>query len=289
MRIIVTSDLHYNLARSKAPTRGLAREICELGGDILIFAGDSASTDLRVLDEVFGLFESFSGVRLAVAGNHELWTTGGADSLLRYENELAEVCSRNGVHYLDREPFRAGDLAVVGNVGWYDFTFRSSVLNVPLRFYQHKIAPGAAARLAEHRHLLGDNGDVPEALQQLGTRWMDGVRVKLPVSDIAFTATLAAKLRRHLEDVSESADRIIAAIHHLPLADLVPHSVIPNWEFATGFMGSELFGEVLLDFDKVSHVFCGHSHRRRRCQKTHLTCCSIGSTYREKQYEVLDI
>jgi len=289
MRIIVTSDLHYNIARSKAPTRGLAREVCKLGGDILILAGDTASTDLSVLDEVFGLFESFSGERLAIAGNHELWTLGGADSLLRYENELAEVCSRNGVHYLDREPFRAGGLAVVGNVGWYDFTFRSSVLNVPLRFYQHKVAPGAAARLDEHRHLLGDNGDVPEALRQLGTRWMDGVRVKLPVSDIAFTAMLAAKLRQHLEDVSESADRIIAAIHHLPLADLVPHSVIPNWEFATGFMGSELFGEVLFDFDKVSHVFCGHSHRQRRCKKRHLTCCSIGSTYREKQYEVLDV
>ncbi len=289
MRIIVTSDLHYNIARSRAPTRSLAQDICTLGGDILIFAGDSASTDLSVLDEVFGLFESFTGARLAIAGNHELWTPGGADSLHRYENELAEACSRNGVHYLDREPFRAGDLAVVGSVGWYDFTFRSSVLNVPLRFYQHKVAPGAAARLEEHHHLLGDNGDVPDALRQLGTRWMDGVRVKLPISDVEFTRALAVKLRRHLENVNESASRIVAAFHHLPLADLVPHSVIPNWEFATAFMGSELFGDVLSDFDKVSHVFCGHSHRARRCKRRHLTFCSIGSTYREKQYEVLDV
>ena len=160
---------------------------------------------------------------------------------------------------------------------------------MPLRFYEHKVAPGAAARLEEYRHLLDDTGDVPDALRQIGTRWMDGVRVKLPMSDSAFTDVLAAKLRRHLEDVSQSADRIIAVLHHLPLAGLVPHSVIPNWEFATAFMGSELFGEILLDYDKVSHVFCGHSHRTRRCQTRHLTCCSIGSTYREKQYEVLDI
>jgi len=81
MRIIVTSDLHYNVARSKEPTRAIAREICALGGDVLVLAGDSAAIDLAVLDEVFALFAPFKGAVLAVAGNHELWTIGAADSL----------------------------------------------------------------------------------------------------------------------------------------------------------------------------------------------------------------
>ncbi len=290
MRIIVTSDLHYNVARSKAPTEALAKDICQRGGDCLIFVGDSASTDLAILDQVFGLFEAFKGPRLAVAGNHELWTGAtAASSLDRYEKEIAEVCANSGVHYLDDAPFRLDGVAFVGNVGWYDFSFRPAGMKIPLRFYQHKVAPGAAAIIHKHRHLLGDDSDVPPTTLQVTSRWMDGERVRLPIGDVAFAHRSAAKLRTHLEAVHDSADRIIAAVHHLPFAELVPPTIIPNWAFASGFLGSELLGETLLDFPKVSHVFCGHSHRARSCRKAHLTCKSIGSTYREKAYEVLEL
>lgn len=289
MRIIVTSDLHYNVARSKAPTQRLAAEICKLGGDALVFVGDSAGMDLSVLDEVFGLFEAFGGVRLAVSGNHELWTGGASDSLHRYETTLAEVCSRNGVHYLDGGPFVRDGVAIVGNMGWYDFTFRPALLEIPLRFYQHKIAPGAAAQLDAYRHLFDEADDIPPGAREIGTRWMDGKHVKLPMGDVAFTHALAEKLRRHLEQAADAADRIVACIHHVPFAELVPHSVIPNWEFANAFMGSELLGEVLLDFPKVDYMFCGHSHRSLRCRKGLMRCMSIGSTYREKRYEVVDL
>lgn len=312
MRILFTSDLHYNIARSQEPTRDVARRICQAGGDCLVFVGDSASCNLAILDEVFGLFEAFPGPRLAVAGNHELWvprgrvalgkdTRGngngqnrasdvpGGDSLHRYENEMAEACARSGVHYLDREPFYLGDVAIVGNVGWYDFSYRPSAMRVPLRFYQHKVAPGAAAYFEEHRHLLAGREDVGPIAREITCRWMDGVHVKLPMSDRAFTQRLTEKLRRHLEEASARANRIIAAVHHLPFAELVPHSPIPNWEFATGFLGSELFGELLLEHPNVTHAFCGHSHRSRRCRKQGLECVSIGSTYREKQYEVLEV
>lgn len=289
MRIIVTSDLHYNVSRSREPARQLAEEILELGGDALILGGDSAAKDLSVLDEVFGLFEGFAGSRLAIAGNHELWTEGDGDSLHRYQNELAEVCSRHGVHYLDAEPFQKEGVAIVGNVGWYDYSFRPSALSIPLRFYQHKVAPGAAHQMEEHNHLVAGWDDVSAAALEVTTRWMDGKHVKLPMGDVEFTHRLVAKLRQHLEQVSETADRIVACVHHLPFVELVPHSVVPNWEFATGFLGSELLGETLLEFPKVGHVYCGHSHRSLTCRKRHLVCTSVGSTYRAKRYEVLDL
>ncbi|MBK8268764.1 MAG: metallophosphoesterase [Planctomycetes bacterium] len=124
MRIIITADLHYDVARSREPAKAIAREICERGGDILLIVGDTASANLNFLDEAFGLFESFGGSKLTVAGNHELWTAGAACSLHRHENELAEACSRNGIHYLEREPFIADGIAFVGSVGWYDYSFR---------------------------------------------------------------------------------------------------------------------------------------------------------------------
>ncbi len=289
IRIIVTSDLHYNVLRSKSPTRAIARQICELGGDVLIFAGDTAGIDLDVLDEAFGLFEPFRGPRLALAGNHELWTAAGGDSLYRYENEWPAACSRNGVHALDQGPFVHNGLAIVGNAGWYDYTFRPAGMGVPLRFYQHKVAPGAAAYYAKHQHLLNGRGDVGSSALEITTRWMDGEHVRLPMSDVAFARRLASRLQSDLESVHDRAERIVAVTHHLPFAELLPRSIVPNWRFATAFMGSEVIGDVLLRFEKLRHVFCGHSHQARRCRRAGLECTSIGSTYREKQYEVLEI
>lgn len=289
MRIILTSDLHYNIARSRPPTQALAKEICRRGGDVLVFVGDSASTDLAILDEVFGLFESFDGARLATAGNHELWTAGGDDSLHRYEHELAEACARNGVHYLDASPFYANGTAIVGSVGWYDFSFRPAEMGVPLRFYQSKVGPGAAEHFSKYRPLLACGDDVTETARSVTCRWMDGERVHLPMSDRAFLERTVLRLGDHLREASSRCRRVIAAIHHLPFAELVPPTAVPNWAFAGGFLGSELLGEVLLDYEAVSHVFCGHSHRARQCRKGTMICKSIGSTYREKTYEVLDV
>lgn len=295
MRLIVTSDLHYNVARSKAPTEALAREVCRVGGDCLLFVGDSASTDLAILEQVFALFESFKGPRLAVAGNHELWgglvrtEAGDHESIRRYEKDIAEACRRSGVHYLDESPFRMNGLSFVGNVGWYDFSFRPATLGIPLRFYQHKVGPGAAEHFEKHRHLVENATDIPESAREITSRWMDGERVRLPMGDVEFTQLMADKLRQHLNQVHADSDEVVVAVHHLPFAEIVPRSIIPNWAFASGFLGSELLGETILEFPKVKRVFCGHSHRALRCRKGDLVCQSIGSTYKEKQYEVVDL
>lgn len=288
MRIIVTSDLHYNIARSKRPTRALAEKICRIGGDVLVFAGDTTGGPASRFEEAFGLFEGFKGPRLAIAGNHDIWVTGGDDSLHRYENELRDICSQNDVHYLDAEPFYADDAAIVGNMGWYDFSFRPARLQIPLRYYQAKVAPGAAERLGGYQHLEPAD-DVPRNALEVTTRWMDGERVNLALSDVAFTHKLAETFRRHLAEASERSERICAIVHHVPFAELVPHSILPNWEFATAFHGSELFGEIILDFPKVRRVFCGHIHKEMRCRRGLFEATSIGSTYKEKAYEIFDL
>jgi Icc-related predicted phosphoesterase len=289
MRIIATSDLHYNIARSQAPTEHVAREICRRGGDVLMLVGDSAATDLAILDRVLTLFDQWSGVKLLVAGNHELWSPPGEDSMTRYETTLARACKKHGVHYLDEEPWRANGVAFVGSVGWYDYSFRPSSMKIPLRFYQHKVAPGSAEAQDDHKHLIEKTDDLTPTSRDIICRWMDGQRVTLPMSDVDFTHHLAHKLRRHLAEVSPTAKTIVAGIHHLPFAEVVPRSILPSFEFATGFMGSELLGETLLEFPAVRHVLCGHAHRAARCRKGELECRVIGSTYREKQFEVLDV
>jgi hypothetical protein len=289
MRIILTCDLHYDIPRSRRPTEELAAHLLKTGGDLLVFVGDCAGADLAILEQVFGLFDAFSGRRLFVAGNHDLWTAPGGDSRHRYETELAETCARAGVHYLDAEPFIADGVAVVGNVGWYDYTFRPSALKIPLRFYQHKLAPGAAMNRAAFRHLIDGYDDLPLGAADITTRWMDGEYVRLGVSDLDFARAAADRLRQHLSLAASRAKRIVAAVHHLPFYDLVPHPPAPNLAFAGAFLGSELLGEALLEYPQVGHAYCGHAHLHRTCKKGGLLATCIGSTYTEKRYESLDV
>ncbi len=288
MRIIATCDLHYNIARSRAPCEAIAREVCERGGDVLLLLGDLAGQNLAVLEHTFQLFESFPGPKLFVPGNHELWSPRGGDSMQRYEQEIPALCRRLGVHFLDEQPFIAGDTAIVGSVGWYDYTFRLAALGIPLRFYQHKIAPGAAARLSECTHLLDHRDDVPEAAMEITSRWMDGEHVRLRCSDCEFTERAVARLRDHLASVA-SAGAVVVGLHHLPFVELAPRDVPLPLQFTGAFLGSELLGEVLLEFPNVREVFCGHSHYFAQCRFNHLRATAIGSTYTVKRYEVLDV
>src|SRR6185437_14900000 len=86
MRLIVTADLHYNHPRSKAGAIDLIDQMNRAGGDVLLVIGDAAAADGDDLEQCLSKFE-FSGPKLFVAGNHELWTHG-PDSYELYHQAL---------------------------------------------------------------------------------------------------------------------------------------------------------------------------------------------------------
>lgn len=289
MKLVVTADLHYNIARSVEPTRRIAGEICGLRADALLVLGDVGGRDPGIVRDCLGLFDRFEGRKLFVAGNHDLWTRPDEDSFERFDRVLPEVCRDAGFHPLDAEPTIVDGVGLVGSIGWYDFSFRPVRLGIPLRFYQAKVAPGAASRLPGYDHLLRDTSDVPESALRISARWMDAEHVHLPISDIEFCHLLAERLGRHLDQVSPECPVIVVGMHHLPFRELVPHSDQPNWAFASAFMGSEMFGEVIRSQPKVHHLFCGHSHRRVRVRCGQTECIDVGCTYVTKRYETLEL
>jgi hypothetical protein len=289
MRLVVTSDLHYNVLRSKQPTLSIAEEICRLHADALLILGDAAGQDLSILSECLHLFDRFAGRKFFVPGNHDIWTPPGESSLARYEEILPRVCSAAGFHTLDREPVVVDGVGLVGSMGWYDFSFRPESLGIPLRFYEEKIAPGAAARMERYAHLLETRDDIPPESLRMGTRWMDGEHVRLPMSDDEFCRLLCERLERHLLEVAPDCRTIVAGLHHVPFAEMVPPNENPSWAFAGAFLGSRAFGDLLLRHPKVRHVYCGHTHKAGQVFRDHVTCISTGCTYLEKRYEVLEL
>ena len=289
MKLVVTADLHYNVARSVEPTRRVAREICSLHADALLVLGDVGGRDAGIVSDCLHLFDRFEGRKFFVAGNHDLWTPPGEDSLERLDRTLPDLCRGAGFQPLDAGPDVVGGVGLVGTIGWYDFGFRPVRLGIPLRFYQAKVAPGAASRLPRYQHLLTDASDVPHDAMGIGARWMDAEHVHLPMTDVEFCHLLLERLTRHLRQIAPRSRAIVVGTHHLPLWELVPDSDNPSRAFARAFMGSERFGRVILSEPKVRCLFCGHSHRHTRVQCRHVACINVGCTYVTKRYEMVEL
>lgn len=294
MRVLVTADLHYDITRSRTSAAEMARRMAATPADALVLVGDTAGADLDLMRQCLRLFAPFAGRKLLVPGNHCLWCRAGETSIDRYERLLPEVCAVEGFSVLDHGPviLEQGPLrlGLVGSIGWYDYAFAEPGLEIPNAFYQAKVAPGAANYYEEHRHLVDAHREkLTERHMEMGSRWMDGVHVRLGMADEDFARYLAQRLGKQLADISPQVTQIAAFLHHLPFAELVPTGRPDRFAFAAAFMGSPLLGQQLLACPKVSHVYCGHSHWSGDHQIGHLRVINVGSTYVQKKLEVLEL
>jgi hypothetical protein len=291
--LLVTSDLHFDHGRSGHLALEAAREISELGRrgefDALLVVGDTATSAGENLERGLERLE-FEGPRLMTLGNHELWSREGVDTLELYERTLPERVRRVGWRLLDETPVWLGDVAVVGNVGWYDYSFIPEYLGIPRRFYEAKISPGSAAYYTAYSHLLSPSEDVPAAAMEVFARWNDGKFVRWPegFSDVAFTRRLLEKLRSDLES-ARSARTVVVALHHLPREELLPPRSTPAWDFAKTYLGSPVFGRVIEEYANVSHVISGHSHFASEYTHVGTRYRTTGSGYREKKWEIVEL
>ena len=290
MRLLVTADLHYNHPRSRESAEEVIDRMNSAGGDVLLVVGDTAAGDGDALERCLGRFR-FDGPRLLLAGNHELWTAG-PDSYGLFTRDLPRRARELGWQWLETEPFAppGGDVAVVGSVGWYDYSFAADYLGIPRRFYEHKISPAAAERFSEFAHLLERTDDIGAVGRQTAARWNDGRHVKLGRSDGQFLDECVERLEGHLSSPAVSSARtVVAAIHHGPFRELLPGGRHEQRDFAKAFLGSGRIGETLLRHPNVRHAFCGHSHFAAEAQVGHVHAVNVGSGFRRKTFHTVDV
>ena len=212
-----------------------------------------------------------------------MWSTR-ADTHALFTEELPRRVRDAGWRWLETDPFEAGGVAVIGSVGWYDYAFAPADLGIPERFYAAKVSPGAAERLTEHAALLGD--DVPASAREIVVRWNDVKHIHLGRPDAAFVDECVANLKTSLAAVT--ASRVIAAVHHVPLAELLPPRVSPQLDFVRAYFGSPKLGEVLLADPRVSHILCGHTHTTADLKIGPVRAINTGSTYTAKRVLTID-
>ena len=286
MRLLVTADLHYNHPRSRAVADELIDRMNRAGGDVLLVVGDTAAADGDELERCLSRF-TFGGPKLLVAGNHELWTLGD-DSYQVFRNQLPRRARELGWHWVQTEPLRLDGISILGSVGWYDYAFGRASLGIPRRFYEHKISPGAVERCPGFGHLLHPSDDISDTARNVVARWNDGRYVKLGRSDQQFLDELLAELEMQLVATPQS-DTVVVAVHHVPFEPLLPPSHGAQWDFARAYLGSPRIGELLLRFENVRWVLCGHSHVPAKCHICPVHAVNIGSGYRWKTFQTIDL
>jgi len=263
MQVVITADLHYGVGNNQRIVADFAKKVIRTKADVLLLIGDTFAFNQQLLVECLRLFDSFEGDKLFVAGNHDLWTRG-TDSLKVYEKTLPRITKLCGFHYLDQKPFTKGKVGFVGNISWYDYSFKDKSKPILPQYYSSKQWPGVVS-------------------------WNDSLYVHLGMSDSAFTERVNRKLKRHLAQASKQAGTIICAVHHVPFRQLLRTNHTSTDKFLTAFSGSEATGKIIQSFPKVKYVFCGHTHQKKRAMIGGITAINIGSDYLRKRFEVLEI
>lgn len=124
MKIAAISDMHTK--QNKVIFNRLPREFFKPQADVLIINGDCCD-GIEDLDLVLNRFSDFNGQIIFNPGNHEMWSKDGEDSINLYKNVIPNKLTSYGIHYLPSSNFILGDYVIVGEMGWFDFSYRKPV------------------------------------------------------------------------------------------------------------------------------------------------------------------
>lgn len=272
MRLLITADLHFNHHRSRALADDLIdrmNRVCDESHiDAVLLVGDTAVADGDSLETCLGRIR-FGGEKIFVCGNHELWTRTN-DSYTIFREDLPRRVSGLGWRWLEDDPFVAPDrsVAIIGSVGWYDYSFAVPQLQIPRDSYASKVVVNAAGETI--------------------ARWNDGKFVRLHRSDEAFLDELLSSLAAQLDALGD-VPRVLVAVHHVPFDELLPPRHGTQWDFVRAYLGSRRIGELLKRYPNVRDVICGHSHFGVEATIGDIRAINIGSGYRSKTYQLFDL
>jgi 3',5'-cyclic AMP phosphodiesterase CpdA len=275
MRIAVTADLHWGHGRlGDEATQRLREQLDREPVDLLLLGGDIGTGEH--FDECLRLFADLPCPRALVPGNHDLWVMeddARGDSLHVYQQHLPGLCARHHTHYLDLAPLilADADLALVGTINWYDYSWSIDRLRAELPDWEWRLRTKTFSR----------------------GRHNDGRFIRWSLDDAAFTRVVVGNFRRQLEAALAQVSRAIVVTHHPALIGLsFPREARPAgldpllWE---AFSGNTAIEVVLADHaDRIAFIFSGHTHREAQCRLGNGIGLNVGGDYHFKRMLIVD-
>ena len=261
MKIGILSDLHVDLEHSSPHKvlEGIVAAIKKNAIGLMIIAGDVANDyelTLRALDDI----EKASGVRcLFVPGNHDIWNENHPDKTAW---DIYDALKTFGGNLANGPAELAEGWVVIGDLGWYDYTFGGQQYSVE-EFDQMEIN---------------------------GRLWQDKIKAVWGKSTLEMHRLFHNKLEKQL-DTCKSGN-IILVTHVLPIMDFTVQPPNCMWQYLNAFLGSKQYGELALNYS-VKYSISGHVHYRK--QKTYknttfiCNCLNYASQWINNNDPVLEV
>lgn len=234
VRIVVTSDTHLGITEYPR-ILSLVAEIKSLKPDIVAIAGDigEGTENISVVLEEFA---SLNVPFCACAGNHDLWNHDKKNpSRILWGELLHQIAESSGAVWLDHENLTHNGVAIVGTVGWYDYSAQDpAYLASPEVNWARKKEFDADA-------------------------WM----IDWPWNDIEFCEMIKPDFSKRLDLAQDDPDvKAIIVVSHMPLFEKQMTRKPGNfkWGFSNAYYGNLTFGKIVLGFSKVTHAIAGHTH-----------------------------
>lgn len=267
--IIVTSDLHLGITK-EVRIKQLAEHIETEQPDLTVLAGDIGE-DLDNFRSCLGLLSHLPGTVAVLAGNHDVWARGGHSSRDLWERLLPEAVRDAGMLWLEDEIWRQDGVAVVGSIGWYDYSAVDPT-----------IPPHPPEYFAAQKRKYN----------------MDAMYVDWPWSDSEFAALVGDALWARLSQLEADPEvSSVLAVTHVPVFDvqMARKPADPRWGFSNAYFGNLTLGQRILQSNKLRAVVSGHTHvgRTGRVTRPHasdllsIPASVLASDYNNPVYQVL--
>jgi len=229
---------------------------------VLVICGNVAQ-NILVLHQYLKMFQPIPIPKLFIAGNHDLWVEDGDDSLLKYLLSLKDACEDAGFHYLDQQPYTIDTIGFVGNIGWYDYSFKCATTGLTEGLQLIRNNTSQVIRWEdlkdedyEAKTLMGEvNGNLFNV-----TTWNDKFHIHWSFSDKEFTKRCLYQTQKHISQIRKKVNHFVFCSHHIHFQEGIVIKNKARWDFNNAYMGSREIGDVILQEEKLRLVLFGHSH-----------------------------
>jgi predicted phosphohydrolase len=243
VRLAFISDLHVDVAQNAEVVRRIARHVRAVDPDVFIIGGDVTSRGLCDIPWVLDLFRDLRATRLFVAGNHDLWAppTPDHDSRRLLYREIPAIAKKAGFHDLATGAVFLDDIAFVGTMGWYDYSFAPAEPSFPREQLRTK-------RMGS---LVWQDANYAVFRDPEGRR----------MSDESVADMLAEDLESQVYEAEErGVNKIVAVTHHLPFRAMVPPPRSGRAAFFQTYLGSDRLGAIIHGSGRCGLALAGHIH-----------------------------
>jgi len=230
MKVGMISDLHIDINIDYDVLNSLKSQIKNQKIDVLLVAGDISNNAENTIAFMNELNNNTNTLSYFVPGNHDMWDIGGI-----YEKcetrKVYELYCKSQYCVCDKTVSLNDDWIVIGDLGWYDYTFGSSKFSF----------------------------DEFEEMSYMGRTWNDHDNTNWGIANIELQKEMLNRLEKFL--VMNHGKKIIMMTHMLTHDYFTVHRE-DEWQYFNAFLGSRSYSDLCQKYN-VQYSLMGHIHYRK--------------------------